>query len=165
MKISAIVAATENDVIAKNGIIPWRLPADFAYLRKTVANKPLIMGRGTYEFIHKKWAGSLVVVISRNLNYQVAEGQKLVSSIKQALDLKEIKNADEVFIFGGQSIYEEALPYTDRIYLTRIHATLDGDRFFKYNPDDWVEVGREAHKKDSENPYDYDFIILERKKI
>lgn len=163
MKISAIVAATDNDVISKNGVIPWKMPSDEAYTIEKTNKHPVIMGHGTYDFVHKKWFDSLVIVVSRNPNLQLVDGQILASSVEQALALPQIKGANEVFIFGGQPIYEAAMPYTQRIYLTRIHATIDGDRFFKYNPHEWVEVSKQSHQKDEQNPYDYDFIVLERK--
>jgi dihydrofolate reductase len=163
MLISAIVAATDNGVISKNGIIPWKMPADEQYLRQSIKGRPIILGSGTYKFMRKAYSGSLNVVVSNTMKPEDAPDAVIVHSVDEALNLGELKNFDEVFIFGGQGIYEEAMPKTDRIYLTKIHTTIDGDRFFKYNPEEWEEVSRVEHTKDSENPYDYDFIILERK--
>lgn len=162
--VSAIVGATENDVIAKDGKIPWHMPADFAHVREITMGHPIIMGRATYEPIGHNLPGRLNIVVSRNPNYKVFPDAILVNSVEDALDLNQVKNSDEIFIFGGQSIFEAAMPHIQKIYLTRIHTTIDGDRFFKYNPDEWTEVSRQSHKKDEKNPYDYDFIVLQRKK-
>lgn len=161
--ISAIVAATDNDVISKNGVIPWRMPADAKYLRQTVTGHPIIMGSGTYKFMGHAYPGSTNIVISNTLQASEVPDAVLVHSMEDALNLGEVKNAKEAFIFGGQGIYEAAMPKTQRIYLTRIHTNIDGDRFFRFNTQEWQEVWREEHQKDADNPYDYDFIVLERK--
>lgn len=165
MIISAIVGVSDNDVIAKGGIIPWNMPADFAHVRETTMGHPIIMGRATHDHIGKTLPGRLNVVVSRNPKYKVFPGSILANSVEEALQLDEVKDSKEVFIFGGEGIFKAALPYTQRIYLTRIHTTIDGgDRFFKYDPKEWIEVEREEHKRDDKNPFDYAFITLERKR-
>jgi dihydrofolate reductase len=161
-RISAIVAATDNDVISKNGVIPWRMPADSAYLKKIVTGHPIIMGSGTYKFMKRAYPGCTNIVISNTMQASEALDAILVHSVEEALNLEEVKNSEESFIFGGQGIYDAAMPKTNRIYLTRIHANIDGDKFFKYSADKWHETSKDTHKKDADNPYDYDFIILER---
>jgi dihydrofolate reductase len=160
MTLATIVAATDNDVISKGNKIPWRMPGDMAYLRSKVKGHPLIMGRATYDSMGKAYPGCTNVVVSRHL--KELPDAIVVSSLKAALALDEVKNDSEPFIFGGESIFEAAMPLTEKIYLTRIHAQIEGDRFFHYNPAEWHEVSRDEHKKDKENPYDYDFITLER---
>jgi dihydrofolate reductase len=159
--ISAIVAATDNHVISKDNKIPWRMPADMAYLRQKVNGHALIMGSATYTSMGKAYPGCTNIVVSRHI--KELPDAIVVHSMEDALNLEEVKKDPEPFIFGGESIFNEAMPYTDRIYLTRIHAQIDGDRFFHYNPDEWVEISHEEHGRDAQNPYDYDFIILERK--
>jgi dihydrofolate reductase len=163
MLISAIVAATDNDVISKNGIIPWKMPADEQYLRQSINGRPIILGSGTYKFMRRAYGKGINIVVSNTMKPEDAPDAIVVHSVDEALAREELKNFDEIFIFGGQGIYEEAMPKTDRIYLTRIHTSIGGDRFFKYNSDEWQEVSKVEHPKDGENPYDYDFIILERK--
>jgi dihydrofolate reductase len=160
--ISAIVAATDNDVISDKGKIPWHMPADFKHLREVTWGHPIIMGRKTHEYIGRTLPGRTNIVLSRNSHLEIFPGSILATSIEEALERKEVKEASEVFAFGGE-IYKQTMPLIGRIYLTRIHTTVDGDNFFKYNPKEWEEVSREEHKKDTQNPYDYDFIILERK--
>jgi dihydrofolate reductase len=159
--ISAIVAATDNDVISKDNKIPWRMPEDMKYLRSKVNGHVLIMGRATYDSMGKAYPGCTNIVVSRSL--KELPDAIVVHSMEDALNLDEVKKDNEPFIFGGETIFNEAMPYTDRIYLTRIHAQIDGDRYFQYDPNDWQEVNREEHQKDDANPYDYDFIILEKK--
>lgn len=161
--ISAIVAATDNDVISKNGVIPWRMPADSKYLREKVTGHCIIMGSGTYKFMGHAYPGCTNIVISNTMRTEEVPDGILVRSLEEALNLPEVKKDKEPFIFGGQGIYEAAMPKTQRIYLTRVHTHIDGDRFFKYNFDEWQEVSRQARHKDADNPYDYDFIVLERK--
>jgi dihydrofolate reductase len=160
--LSAIVAATDNDVISKDNKIPWRMPADMKYLRQKVNGHVLIMGSATYESMGKAYPGCTNIVVSRNL--KDLPDAIVVHSMEEALGREEVKKDPEPFIFGGESIFNEAMPYTQRIYLTRIHAQIDGDRFFHYNPAEWNEISKQQHKKDDQNPYSYDYIILERKK-
>jgi dihydrofolate reductase len=158
--LSAIVAATDNDIISKDNKIPWRMPADMAYLRLKVKDHVLIMGRATYDSMGKAYPGCTNIVVSRHI--KELPDAIVVNSMQNALSLDEVKKDSEPFIFGGESIFNEAMPYTQKIYLTRIHANIDGDRFFHYNPSEWNEVSKEVHKKDGQNPFDYDFIILVR---
>jgi dihydrofolate reductase len=108
--------------------------------------------------------GRLNIVISSNPGYKVHNGSILVSSLDEALNLEQVKNADEAIIFGGESIYVQSLPRTQKIYFTRVHTNVDGDTFFRFNQDEWNIVSKESFKKDAENPFDHDFLILERKK-
>jgi dihydrofolate reductase len=162
MTISAFVATDDEGAIGKNGQIPWDLPADMKRMRELTLGHPIIMGRATHDSIGRTLPGRLNVVVSANPDYKPANGSVLVGSLEAALDLDEVKKADEVFIFGGESIYNLAMPHTQRIYLTKVHTIANGDRFFKYDSGKWQEISVEKNAKDSDNPYDYDFIILER---
>jgi dihydrofolate reductase len=160
--LSAIVAASDNNVIGDKGKIPWKLPADSDFVTQKTMGHPLIMGSHTHDLIGKSLPGRVNIVISLRPDYKAAEGAIVVHSVDEALALDEVKNNDEAFIFGGQKIYELAMSQTRRIYLTRVHATVNGDAFFTYDPSEWREVSREIHKADDQNPYDFDFIVLER---
>jgi dihydrofolate reductase len=161
--ISAIVAATDNDVISKEGRIPWHMPADFARLKKITMGHPIIMGRKTHDAIGVTLPGRLNIVISRDPSYKVHEGSVLVTSLEAALNHPDAISDPEVFIFGGASIYAQALPKTQRIYLTRVHTTVEGDTFFKFNADEWHTASHQAFKADKKNPFDCDWYVLERK--
>jgi dihydrofolate reductase len=163
MILSAIFAVTDNDVISDKGKIPWHMPADFKHLKEITWGHPIIMGRKTHEYIGRTLPGRTNIVLSRDAKTKVFAGSILANSLEEALKLKEVKENDEAFIFSGE-LFSLAMPQIERIYLTRVHTEVEGDNFFKYNPDEWQEVSRKEHKCDDQNPYDHDFLILERKK-
>nr|AIA18755.1 Dihydrofolate reductase [uncultured bacterium] len=134
-------------------------------LKEITLGSPLIMGRKTHESVGRTLPGRLNIVISRNPKYTVNEGSVLVSSLEKALSLDKVKSAKQAFIFGGEKIFAESMPLLKRIYLTRVHTTLEGDSFFRYNPKEWKIISEEKHKKDLSlgRPYDFDYIVLERK--
>ena len=160
--ISFIVAVTKNDVIGKDGGIPWYLPADLSHFKQTTMGHPIIMGRKTHESIGRTLPGRYNVVITRQKDYQAADGCKVVNSIEDALNLPKVKADSEVFIIGGAEIYNQAMPMADRIYLSRLHTKIGGDKFFKFDESQWRVVSREEYQSDDKNPYDYDFTILDR---
>ena len=159
MTISIIVAAADKGVIGKRGGLPWYLPAEMAYFKRNTMRHPIIMGRKTHESIGRALPGRNNIVISRNANY-VAEGCIVVNSLDEAL--AAAGDADEVFIIGGESIYQQALPIADRIYLTKVRAAITGDKFFRYDPKDWQQVFSEKHTADAKNKYAYEFTVLTR---
>ena len=166
MHLAIIVAASRNGVIGRNNALPWHLPGDLQYFKRVTMGKPILMGRKTFESIGRPLPGRTNVVISRNPAFQ-AEGVKIVGTLNEALELARdmalIDGVDELVVIGGEQIYREALPRTQRLYLTEVHADVDGDA---YLPDicreDWREVSRELHGASDTNPYDYSFVVLER---
>lgn len=163
MTLSLIVAATENGVIGKDGKMPWRLPAESAYFRNTTLGHPVITGRKNYEAMGRPLPDRLNVVITRRADYQVPEGVMVVHSLEDALNVEEVKTAEEVFIIGGAQIYDEAMPQADKLYLTTIHTTMDGDTYFRYNPDEWRLEWSEDHAVDAENKFAFTLMRLVRK--
>lgn len=164
MDVSIIVAASENGVIGRNGQIPWRLPSEQALFKKITMGHPMIMGRKTHEAIGRALPGRTNIVVTSQPDYS-AEGCSVVNSIDDALELaKKARGSDEIFIIGGSEIYNQVMPKVSKIYLTRVHTKVDGDTFFKLNESQWQQISKEEYKADVENPYDYDFLVLERKK-
>lgn len=162
--ISAIVATAEDGVIGKDGGLPWYLPAELAHFKELTTGHPIIMGRITHESIGRSLPGRTNIVITRDQDYKVADGSKLVSSLDSAIKLARTKGgSDEIFIIGGEQIYTEALPKIEKIYLTRVKAKVSGDKFFKYNPKDWEQTSIEKHKADDKNQHDFEFVTLQRK--
>lgn len=166
MKLSMIVAVAENGVIGRNNALPWYLPNDLKYFKQTTMGKPVIMGRKTYESIGKPLPGRTNIVITRQSDYQ-PEGVKVVSSVEAARELAEsvclIDGQSEAMIMGGAEIYTLSLPHTDRLYLTEVHAAVEGDAFFPdYDKSQWQETGREDFAAEGPNPYDYSFVVYER---
>lgn len=118
------------------------------------------MGRRTHESIGRTLPGRLNIVISRNRGYKAYEGSLVVGSLDEAL---KAAGSGEVFVIGGESVFEEALAKADAIYLTKIDAEIPGDRYFRFDESLWEEVSREPHPKDQDNPYDFTFTVLRRK--
>lgn len=163
MTISLIVAAAENGVIGKNGKMPWRLPAESAYFRQTTLGHPVITGRKNYEAMGRPLPDRLNVVITRQPDYKVPPGVIIVNSLQEALSLPGVKNEEEVFIIGGGQIYQEAMPLANKLYLTTVHASVEGDTYFTYNPEEWKTTWSEEHPSDTENKYAFTLMRLARK--
>lgn len=163
MKLSIIVAATENKVIGKDGKMPWRLPAESAYFKKTTLGHPVITGRKNFEAMRRPLPDRLNIVITRQKDYEVPDGCKVANTLQEALELPEVKSADESFVIGGQQIYDQAMPYVDKLYLTTIHTKMKGDTFFKFNPGDWTLTWSEYHPADDENEFAFTLQLLIRK--
>ncbi len=159
MIISMIAAMADNRIIGKDNQMPWHLPADFAWFKRSTMGKPVIMGRKTYDSIGRPLPGRLNIVISRDPDLHL-EGVTTVTSVEQAMVVA--KDAEEVMIIGGGSIYQSCLPMAKRLYLTFIDAKLDGDTQFPAWGKDFVEVSREHFNADDKNAYDMDFCVLER---
>lgn len=166
MRLAIIVAQAENRVIGINNKLPWHLPEDLRYFKQVTMSKPIIMGRKTYESIGRPLPGRTNIVISRQEGY-APEGVKVVPSLEAAIELAEsigvIDGAEEAMVIGGAQIYEQALTCADRLYLTQVHASVEGDAWFPaFAMEEWREVGREDFTAMEPNPYDYSFIVLDR---
>lgn len=159
MTISAVVAVSQNDVIGREGKLPWNLPSEMAYFKQLTMGRPVIMGRKTHESIGRSLPGRKNIVISRDNDY-AAEGCEVVHSLDEAL--AAAADAHEVFIIGGSSIYNLAMPKLDKIYLTRVEATIEGDKFFRFDQKNWKKVNSEHHPTDEKNNYAFDLQVWER---
>jgi len=159
MMISMIAAMAKNRVIGKDNQMPWHLPADFSWFKRCTMGKPIIMGRKTFESIGRPLPGRQNIIISRQ---QLSiEGVDVVSSIEKALSVAA-NNHQEVMIIGGGSLYSSCLPMANKLYITQIDEEIEGDTYFPYIDDSWSETYREYYKKDNNNHYSMDFIILEK---
>jgi len=166
MKLAIIVAQAANRVIGIENNLPWHLPEDLKYFKQVTMGKPIIMGRKTYESIGRPLPGRTNIVITRNADFS-AEGVRVVSSLDAARELAEsiceIEGHQEVMVIGGSQIYGQTLPVADRLYLTQVHADVEGDAWFpEFNVDQWQEMGREDYRACERNPYDYSFIVMDR---
>jgi len=154
--ISIIVAIGENRVIGKNNQLIWHLPADLKRFKQLTMGHAMIMGRKTFDSIGKALPGRTTVIITRQKDYK-KENCLVAESLEKAIAL--CKNDPEIFIIGGAQVFEKAIPITDKIYLTQIHQSFDGDVFFPgLEKEKWKIESREDHKADEKNPYDYSFI-------
>ncbi len=158
--ISIIVAASTNDIIGVKGELPWRLPDDLRRFKQLTMGKPVVMGRRTFESIGRPLPGRQNIVITRQAEYAAA-GCDVVAS--PAAALAAAADAAEVMIIGGSQVYKLFLPKAFRLYLTRVHAVIEGDaRFPRIDEQDWQLLSSEAHEASQVNEYAFDFRVYER---
>lgn len=159
-----IVAMSENRVIGKDNKLLWRLPIDMKHFKETTLGHHVIMGRKTFESFRSPLKDRTNIIVTRNMDYPVDEPVVVASSIREALKIAEVAGDEEAFIIGGGEIYSQALGETDRIYLTIIHATLEGDTSFpEIDESEWKEVNRRAYAADEHHAYPISIMTLERK--
>ena len=161
--ISIIAAMDRNRLIGNNNQLPWHLPADLAHFKKLTMGKPIIMGRKTYESIGRPLPGRKNIVLTRDATFQ-AEGVFVANSLQQALE--HVASADEAMIIGGSAIYELALSRADRLYITYVENSYQGDAWFpEIDSAEWDVIATEQHAADRENLSDMQFVTYQRKKI
>lgn len=162
MIVSAIAAMAHRNVIGHNNQIPWYLPADLSYFKRTTLNHHILMGRNSFQGIGHPLPNRTNVVITRNAFF-TADGVLVAHSIEDALGIAYDHGETEAFIIGGGVIFEEAFDLLDKIYITEVDLDVEGDAFFpEINPTEWREVWREAHEPDAKNEHKYVFRVLER---
>ncbi len=154
-------------MIGAAGGLPWRMSSDLKTFRRLTMGKPIIMGRKTFETLKKPLDGRDNIVVSRDPNFAPL-GATVVESLSDALVLGQMlalsKGEEEIMIIGGAEIYQGALPRVSRIYLTRVHATPEGDVFFPpLEPADWVEVSSEPLPKTDRDQFAATLVVLDRK--
>jgi len=161
MTISVIVAFSEGNIIGKNNKMPWKLPADLKRFKAITTGHTVVMGRRTYESIGKPLPNRKNIVLT-SIPESIIDCIT-ADSLKDAITVSEPET--ELFIIGGASVYKQAFPLADKLYITKIHADPGGDtKFPEIDYSEWVETFREEHKADEKNQYDYTFINYERKK-
>ncbi len=167
MRKALIWAQSANRVIGRNNKLPWYLPEDLKYFKRTTYGKPIIMGRNTFDSIGKALPGRANIVLTRRPG-DLPDGVTGVSTLAEAYDRAEadalVNGEAEIIIMGGAQIYALALPDADRLYVTHVHAEVDGDAYFpEVDWDQFVEVTRADHAAEGPNPYDYSFVIYDRR--
>ena len=162
MIISIIAAVAENGVIGKNNQLPWKLSSDLKRFRHFTRGKAVIMGRKTFESIGQPLKDRINIILTSDKTYK-PEKTLTFSNLGDALNFAGDHGLEEVFIVGGSNLYQQTLDLADRIYLTKVHAEVDGDAFFPdLNLDDWDIVDEEFVAKDEKNQYDSTFYLLEQ---
>lgn len=165
MIISLIGAASDNNVIGQLGQIPWKLPDDLKYFKEKTMGKPIIMGRKTFDSMGKPLPGRTNIVVTRRQDLKL-DGVLITDSLESALKLAEKEKPEEIMVIGGGEIYRQALPHASRIYLTRVHTTVEGDAFFpEFSEDEWELLSEEKHEKDARNEFDYTYLTYERRPL
>ncbi len=162
MNLSLIAAVANNHVIGHENRMAWHMPADLKHFKQLTMNHTLIMGRKTYESIGKPLKGRKTVIVTKNKQYN-APGCLVAGSVEEVLRL--VKEEQEVFVAGGAEIYRQTidLPQTQRMYITRVYADVEGDAFFpRIDPVKWELVDKETHQTDEKNPYPYAFLTYRK---
>ncbi len=161
--ISLIVAAAENNAIGKNNQLLWHLPNDLKFFKNTTWGMPVIMGRKTFESVNKPLPGRFNIVITRQQGWN-AEGVIVATDLNDAVKKAGESNCKETFIIGGGEIYKEGFEIADKIYLTRVHANIDGDTFFPViNEDKWRLTSSQDFTTDEKHAFAYSFQVWERR--
>jgi len=170
MIVSVVVAASANEVIGANGALPWYLPGDLRRFRELTTGHVVVMGRLTYQSILDRLGhpltGRISVVVSRTLGDPGYPEVVVARSLAEALAMAEALAAEagdsEFFVIGGESVYRDALPLADRVYLTRVHGEVAGDRAM---PGGWLAEFELAGRDDeagADGPLPYSFLDYRR---
>lgn len=158
--ISLIVAKSQNNVIGSKNDLPWYLPADLKHFKEITIGHTVVMGRTTFQSIvtrlNKPLPKRKNVVITRDESFDYA-------GVKVIHDIDSVKTLGDVFVIGGAKIYEQTISLADKLYITEIHADIEGDTYFPNIDGSWQETSRESHRADEKNQYDYDFVTYEKK--
>ncbi len=160
MKITLIVAAAENNAIGKDNQMPWHLPNDFKYFKKTTLEHSVVMGRKTFESIGKPLPERRNIILTRDQNYTSPDAD-VANNVDDVLTY--CRDEREVFVIGGANVYSQFLPLAQKVHLTRVHTVIDGDAFFPELPEnEWKLISQEDHLRDERHAFDYSFEVWER---
>lgn len=159
-QVILVAARARNGVIGRDNELPWRLRADLAHFKRVTMGHPIVMGRKTWESLGRPLPGRRNMVVTRNAAY-VAEGAEVFTSPQAAV---AAANTDAVYVIGGAELYRQLLTSADRLVLTEVDADVDGDAHFPdFDPAQFIEVSREAHRADADNEHDYAFVEYRRR--
>lgn len=159
-EIVLIAAVATNGAIGKDNALPWRLKADLAHFKATTLGYPIVMGRKTWESLGRPLPGRTNIVISRDRDYS-APGARVVDSVAAAI--AACADRERLFVIGGAQIYALALPLADRLLLTEVDASIEGDAFFpSFDRSAFAEIGRRHQARDADNDHAADFVDYRR---
>jgi dihydrofolate reductase len=159
-RIAFVVAYDRGRAIGKDNRLPWRLPDDMRHVRNVTMGKPMIMGRRTWDSIGRPLPGRTSIVLTRDRQFR-CDGCLVARTPEEAMKLAGA--VPEIIVFGGARVFEEFLPRADRIYLTEVETTVDGDTHFpEIDLAEWREVERARHPADERHPYAFSFVTLDR---
>ena len=163
MNITLVVAASENNAIGLNNQLLWHLPKDMRFFKNTTWGMPILMGRKTFESMGSKpLNGRLNIIITRNKNW-VNEDVTVVHTMEEATALATKFSYKELLVIGGGEIYEMALPLAQKIWLTRVHTTIEGDVYFPELNTEWEMVSSTQKEADEKHKFSFDFECWKRK--
>ena len=163
MKITLVVAASDNNVIGKDNQLLWHLPKDMRFFKNTTWGLPIVMGRKTFESLGSKvLPGRLNLILSNQKNIKT-NGATLVHTLQDAVNIAAQQDYKQLMVIGGGQIYELALPLAHTIMLTRVHTTIEGDAFFPALNEDWVKKESTFYNSDEKHSYSFDIECWQRK--
>jgi dihydrofolate reductase len=163
MIISLVVAAAENNAIGKDNQLLWHLPNDLKFFKNLTWGMVVIMGRKTFEAVNKPLPGRINIVITRQEDW-TADGTITAIDLNDALEKAKATNCKEIFVIGGGEIYKQSMEIANKIYITRVHASLEGDTFFPVIEEDkWTQTSNEDFEIDGKHAYAYSFQVWEKK--
>ena len=164
-RVSIVLAADAGGGIGHNGTLPWHMPADLRFFKRTTRGHPVVMGRRTHDAVGRALPGRTNVVVTRDPAYTPAGGCVTARTLADALHrAAEAEGGEDVMVIGGAGVMAQALPHADRLVLTRIHARFPADTHLpEIAWDQWRETWRADHEADDANPYPYSFVIHERR--
>jgi dihydrofolate reductase len=162
MRVSLIAAVAKDGVIGRDGDLPWRLPDDLAQFKRRTLGKPVIMGRKTWESLRRPLPNRLNLVITRQRDYR-ADGATVTGSLDAALEIAKRSGAEEAVVIGGAAVYTEALAIADRLVITHVDASVEGDTHFpEVDWGAWRALEEEAHPVDERHLHPFRVVVYER---
>lgn len=163
--ISLIAAMGNNRVIGMNNDMPWHLPKDLAHFKKVTSGHTVIMGRKTYESIGRPLPNRKNIILTRQQSLNVPEKVQLIRDLNVVKEWNEQNPREEYFILGGGELYKQSIDFADRLYITKIDETFEGDTVFPLiDETKWEIVSEKIGERDENNPYHFKFLMYERKK-
>jgi dihydrofolate reductase len=166
IRISLIVAASDDDAIGRDNALLWHLPNDMRHFKNTTWGMPVVMGSRTFASMGSKpLPGRFNIVLTRRTPADAPEGVWYAGSTEDALQLAAGTQCREVFIAGGGDVYDQFMARADRVYLTRVHARFpDATVHFRgFDPAAWVLASEVAFPRDDKNPFDHVFQTWQRR--
>ena len=161
-RLSLIVAMDRNRVIGKDNRLPWYISEDLKRFKALTMGHPIVMGRKTFESIGRVLPGRLNIVVTRQKNYVVPDGAKVADGIEGAL--AQARGSSQVFVIGGQELYDHAVPMAQCLYVTEVDGSFEGDTYFApIDPRQWRETARAHRALPGAGYQGYDFVVYERR--
>lgn len=159
-QLTLVAAVARNGVIGRKNDLPWHLPADLRFFKNTTLDKPLLMGRRTWQSIGRPLPRRQMIVLTHDRGYR-PEGCTVAHSLGEALTAAG--DAPEIMVIGGAVLFKQTLPLAQRMYLTQVEADVPGDTWFPdWNPAEWQLVWEEAHSADEKHAWPFRFQRWER---
>lgn len=164
MILSAVVAMSENNAIGRDNDLPWHLPDDLKFFKRTTLGSPILMGRKTYESVGRPLPGRLNIVVSSQGSLELPESVLLFDNLHDAIARLKEEPTEQGFIVGGGNIYKQTMSHLDRIYVTKVHTTIDDAHAFfpEISTNDWKLTWSEEHPADEKHAYAFTFQQWDR---